>query len=133
MIREGSIPGWEQAISLQAADQGSELPGGDHHQVIDDSEPVPGRMLQRWNGRTVPRLPRRWGRRSGGNERGCRCLTGTPGILRGSGVPRGERPGPSRLCACGDSLRDRLIVETFLLAGLRVSELCSIYVQECWT
>ncbi|MGH7775889.1 MAG: tyrosine-type recombinase/integrase, partial [Candidatus Dormibacterales bacterium] len=28
--------------------------------------------------------------------------------------------------ACGDSLRDRVIVETLLLAGLRVSELCAV-------
>ncbi len=33
------------------------------------------------------------------------------------------------IAACGDSLRDRLIVETFLLAGLRVSELCSLTVD----
>ncbi len=30
------------------------------------------------------------------------------------------------IAACGDTDRDRLIVETFLLAGLRVSELCAL-------
>ena len=33
------------------------------------------------------------------------------------------------ISACGDSLRDRLIVETFLLAGLRVSELCALTID----
>jgi integrase len=33
------------------------------------------------------------------------------------------------IAACGDSLRDRLIVETLLLAGLRVSELCALTVD----
>ena len=30
------------------------------------------------------------------------------------------------IAACGESMRNRLIVETFLLAGLRVSELCAL-------
>ncbi len=33
------------------------------------------------------------------------------------------------IAACGDSLRDRLIVETLLLAGLRVSELCALTID----
>jgi integrase len=33
------------------------------------------------------------------------------------------------IAACGESLRDRVIVETFLLAGLRVSELCALTVD----
>ena len=33
------------------------------------------------------------------------------------------------IAACGESTRDRLIVETFLLAGLRVSELCALMID----
>lgn len=33
------------------------------------------------------------------------------------------------IAACGDSLRNGLIVETFLLAGLRVSELCALTID----
>ena len=33
------------------------------------------------------------------------------------------------IAVCGESMRDRLIVETFLLAGLRVSELCALTVD----
>ncbi|MHB8318239.1 MAG: hypothetical protein ACYDEP_03250 [Acidimicrobiales bacterium] len=40
MIREGSVPGWEQTISLQA--EGRAVPAvADHHQVIVQDNPVP--------------------------------------------------------------------------------------------
>ncbi len=40
MIREGSVPRWEQTISLQA--EGRAVPAvADHHQVIVQDNPVP--------------------------------------------------------------------------------------------
>ena len=40
MIREWTITGREQPISLRIEEVGIEFPRGDHHQQIDDGEPV---------------------------------------------------------------------------------------------
>ena len=92
MVRQGCAT--RQNVRSRPPEEGrGVLAGGDHHQVIDQGEPVPAARCSEGPGKDRSSASEALRAPWAGNGRGCRCLFGTPGILEGSGVLRGELPG----------------------------------------